>query len=295
MTQDDAGSAAADGGAQGPSDEEIAARWERGLRRWGVGLALLGTLAVHPFWEGPCVAPFWRMMYVLLVALGVVLVVRAASLARYLAPREITREHIYSFALALVLALTIRTFVVQAFKIPSGSMLPTLQIGDHLLVSKFLYGVRVPFTDKVLRFTSVRDPERGDIIVFRNPDDECVDYIKRIIGLPGETIEIRNRRIFIDGEAIEDPWGRCDDGRPINDPTALCSRSQRADYHRPFKIPADHYFMMGDNRQRSQDSRYWTTAKTVQRDKIIGKAWRIYWSWAWKDGLRIGRLGDAVE
>ena len=113
------------------------------------------------------------------------------------------REYTEAIIIAILLALFIRTFVIQAFKIPSGSMLPTLQIGDHLLVNKFIYGIRVPFTGKTL--VPIKDPKHGDIIVFRYPKDRSTDYIKRVVGVPGDKVLINNKKLFINDRAVEDP------------------------------------------------------------------------------------------
>jgi len=196
------------------------------------------------------------------------------------------RDSIEAIVVALLLAFVIRAFVVQAFKIPSGSMLDTLQIGDHLLVTKFAYDVRLPSniwldtTDgKVLFKTG--DPERGDICVFKFPDDESKDFIKRVIGLPGETIEIKNKVVYIDGQPIDEPY------LLHRDPSY---RPMRDDFG-PFKIPEGEYFMLGDNREGSHDSRFWETRKTVKRSKIVGKALVIYWSWASLTDVRFNRIG----
>lgn len=193
------------------------------------------------------------------------------------------RDTLEAVVVALILAFIIRAFVVQAFKIPSGSMLETLQIGDHLLVTKFAYDVRLPSTiwldttdGKVL--TKVGDPERGDIMVFKYPEDENVDFIKRCIGLPGETIEIRNKVVYIDGQ-------------PIDEPYAIHSKADRMpvrDDFGPFLVPEGEYFMLGDNREGSHDSRWWGT---VKRSKIVGKALVIYWSWGSITDIRFGRIG----
>ena len=162
-------------------------------------------------------------------------------------------------------------------------MLETLQIGDHLLVSKFAYDVRLPSnlwldtTDgKVLYKTG--DPERGDIIVFKFPLNENQDFIKRVIGLPGETIEIRDKAVYIDGQPIDEPYVRHTkvDNMPVRDNFG------------PFTIPEGEYFMMGDNREGSHDSRFWGT---VKRSKLVGKALIIYWSWGSVTDVRFNRIG----
>lgn len=197
------------------------------------------------------------------------------------------RDTIEAIVVALLLAFVIRAFVVQAFKIPSGSMLDTLQIGDHLLVSKFAYDVRLPSniwldtTDgKVLAQTG--DPERGDIIVFKFPEDETKDFIKRVIGLPGETLEVRDKVVYINGNVIEEPYVL--HTKPNNTPVR--------DNFGPVTIPEDQYFVMGDNREGSYDSRWWGP---VKREKIVGKALIIYWSWGSVTDVRFGRIGTVFH
>ncbi len=193
------------------------------------------------------------------------------------------RDTIEAVVVALLLAFVIRAFVVQAFKIPSGSMLETLQIGDHLLVTKFAYDVRLPSniwldtTDGKVLYKS-GDPERGDIVVFKFPEDERKDFIKRVIGLPGDTIEIREKVVTINGEVIDEPYVMHTKANmmPIRDNFG------------PFTVPADQFFVMGDNREGSYDSRWWGT---VKREKIVGKALVIYWSWGSITDVRFGRIG----
>lgn len=164
--------------------------------------------------------------------------------------KSLLREYLEAIIIAGLLALVIRTFVIQAFKIPSGSMLQTLQIGDHILVNKFIYD----FTD----------PQRGDIIVFKYPLDKDRDFIKRVIGLPGETIEIKNRVVYINGKPIKENYiNKTNYGFATN--TSLSLR----------KIPPDSYFMMGDNRDNSMDSRVWGVLKS---NLIRGKAMIVYFS-----------------
>lgn len=192
------------------------------------------------------------------------------------------REYAEALAVALVLALFIRTFLVQAYKIPSGSMLETLQIGDHLLVNKFLYGVKNPFTDEYL--ISGRDPEHGDIIVFPYPQDPNVDYIKRIVGVPGDTIEVRDKQLYRNGEPVKESY--------IQHTQPNTIMPQR-DIFGPVVVPDGEYFVMGDNRDNSQDSRFWGF---VKRNTIHGKAWRMYWSWdGVNSSVRWSRIGDVVE
>ena len=169
------------------------------------------------------------------------------------AAKSVFREYAEALIIAILLALTIRAFVVQAFKIPSGSMLPTLQIGDHILVNKFVY-----------YFVPIR---RGDVIVFKYPQDESRDFIKRVIGLPGETLEVRGRQVLVNGVPLEEPYAVYAD-RSTSPPLERV----RVD---PFVIPPGKLFMMGDNRDNSMDSRVWGV---LDMHKIKGKAFIVYFS-----------------
>ena len=182
------------------------------------------------------------------------------------------REYFESIVVAVILALFIRTWVVQAFKIPTGSMEQNLLIGDHLLVNKFALGPTVSEVERIL--LPVKPVRRGDIVVFKYPDDPERDFIKRVIGLPGETLEIRRKRVFIDGEAIGEPyvgglWS------PSIGPHETISPNLRDDYG-PVMIPPGEYFVMGDNRDNSQDSRYWGF---LPHSHLKGKALMVYWSY----------------
>ncbi|MGE5308566.1 MAG: signal peptidase I [Deltaproteobacteria bacterium] len=172
-------------------------------------------------------------------------------------------EWIESAIVALLLALVIRTFIVQAFRIPTGSMRPTLLEGDAILVNKFLYGARVPFTGWQL--PAVRNPVRGDIIVFMYPEDPKKDFIKRLVGLPGESVEIRNGTIYVND-------------RPVTDPSFngryYYNRGDYGDTGKKVTVPDHSYFVLGDNSFSSQDSRYWGF---VPEKYIRGKAICIYW------------------
>lgn len=175
------------------------------------------------------------------------------------------REWTEAIVLALLIAIVIRTFVVQAFKIPSGSMVPTLEVGDHILVWKPMYGIKVPLADKKL---FVGCPDRGDIIVFVYPRDKTKDFIKRVIALPGEKIQIVGREVIVNDKPIKDPWGYY-----TKDP--LKTGSVRDDYG-PRIVPPHSLFVMGDNRDNSQDSRFWGF---VDLNAVKGKAFIIYFSW----------------
>ena len=182
--------------------------------------------------------------------------------------KHIVREYAESIIVAVILALIIRTFIVQAFKIPSGSMEDTLAIGDHILVNKFIYGMKVPFTDK--RFWKIRDPKRGDVMVFEYPEDASKDFIKRVIGTPGDTVEVKDKKVFVNGAPYENPH------EVHKEPDMYPKEQNPRDNMGPVKVPADSYFMMGDNRDRSYDSRFWGFVKS---DKIKGLAFIKYWSW----------------
>jgi signal peptidase I len=202
--------------------------------------------------------------------------------------KSVWREYVEAIIIAVILALFIRTFVVQAFKIPSGSMVPTLTIGDHILVTKFLYDIKVPFWDKIL--IKFSPPQRGDIIVFKFPEDESKDFIKRVIGLPGDTIEIRSKRVWINGELLAESYTQ------HVDPGIIAHQIQPRDNLGPLAVPADSYFVMGDNRDQSLDSRFWGFVKL---EKIKGKAFLIYWSWDGRGDLanwvRWGRIGKVIR
>ncbi len=218
------------------------------------------------------------------------------------------KEWIEPFLIAAVVALFIRQFIVEAFKIPSGSMIPTLRIGDHLLVNKFIYGPRIPFTDA--RIFTWKEPKRGDIIVFKYPENESKNFIKRVIGLPGDKIEIKNGTLFINDQPVKvTEEGRSDGGEqgfgsPYYPKPELLEEQLGTVRHQiqylhnqtgynygPILVPKDSVFVMGDNRDNSQDSRVWGF---VRYNKILGKALVIYWSWdgdgRWVRWERIGSL-----
>ncbi|MFQ5544156.1 MAG: signal peptidase I [Nitrospiria bacterium] len=178
------------------------------------------------------------------------------------------REYAETLVIAIFLALFIRTFVVQAFKIPSGSMIPSLQIGDHILVSKFIYGLKIPFTDIVA--IPIKRPERGDVIVFRFPKDESKDFIKRVIGIPGDTIEVKEKALFLNGVRQIEHYTNLEE-----DAGSLRLMPGRDNFG-PVTVPDNAYFVMGDNRDHSLDSRFWGF---VDFSKIKGEAFFIYWSW----------------
>lgn len=195
------------------------------------------------------------------------------------------REYAESIIAAVILALIIRSFVIQAFKIPSGSMLPTLLVGDHILVNKFIYGTKIPFTDK--RILPLRSPSRGDIIVFRYPMDKKKDFIKRVVGVEDDVVEIRDKVVFINGKPWENSYG------VHKESTILPGTVSPRDNFGPVSVPPDALFTLGDNRDHSRDSRYWGF---VELKEVKGSAFIIYWSWD-KDShwLRWRRIGDLIR
>jgi len=202
------------------------------------------------------------------------------------AKKGVVREYIEAILIALAIALFIRSFVVQAFKIPSGSMLPTLLIGDHLLVNKFSYGIRNPLNGHLWIDTGGR-PERGDIVVFRYPKNPSQDFIKRVIGLPGDTIKIVDKKVFVNGEL------RKDEHAVHYDPRIIPGNLQPRDNFGPITVPPGKLFVMGDNRDNSYDSRFW---KFVDRDAVLGRAFILYWSWdSDRFRPRLGRIGNLLD
>lgn len=188
--------------------------------------------------------------------------------------KSVVREYFESIVIAVILALFIRTFVVQAFKIPTGSMENNLLIGDHLLVNKFVFGPSLGSWDRAL--LPERTIRRGDVIVFKYPGNRERDFIKRVIGLPGETLEVRNKKVYIDGKMLDEPYVHYLE--PPQSPSAyaeITSFDLRERYG-PIAIPAGKYFMMGDNRDNSEDSRYWGL---LPEEDVKGKAVMIYWSY----------------
>ncbi len=184
------------------------------------------------------------------------------------------REYFESIVIAVILALFIRTFVVQAFKIPTGSMENNLLIGDHLLVNKFVFGPTETRLERAL--LPIGTIERRAIIVFKYPEEPDRDYIKRVIGLPGETVEVREKKVYINGKALDEPYVHF-----LRSPAATSELHEVTPFdvrerYGPVTVPADHYFMMGDNRDNSQDSRYWGF---LPRENIKGKALVLYWSY----------------
>jgi signal peptidase I len=205
------------------------------------------------------------------------------------------RENIEVFIVAALLALFIRTFIVQAFKIPSGSMKETLQIGDHILVNKFIYGVKLPFV--MTTIIPVKAPKKGDIVVFKFPEDPKKDFIKRAVAVGGDTIEIINKQVFVNGALQDNPFAEFKE-KGIIPP---CNELQKSmgfdrcnkDNYGPVTVPENKIFVMGDNRDHSYDSRFWGF---VDLKVVKGKAFMIYWSWdSDNTGVRWRRIGNIIR
>ena len=195
------------------------------------------------------------------------------------------RECVEAILWALFLYLIIKTCLVQSFKIPSSSMEDTLLIGDFLLVNKFVYGIRIPFTD--LRLPAVRDPERGDVIVFKYPIDPSLDFIKRVIGVPGDEIQIVDKQVYINGIPYRNQHEMHKDNQ------ILPAEAEVRDNFGPIRVPEDSYFVMGDNRDNSHDSRFWGF---VNKTNLVGKAIIKFWSWDNREWhVRWERIGRIID
>jgi signal peptidase I len=195
--------------------------------------------------------------------------------------KQLLREYAEAIITALILALVIRAYVVQAFKIPSGSMIPTLLIGDHILVNKFIYGTEIPFSGN--RILAFRQPEKGDVIVFKYPENPKKDFIKRVVGTEGDVIAERDKVLYVNGKPVVEPFARHFDRLiRMNDPR---------DNFGPVSVPEGKVFVMGDNRDQSYDSRYWGF---VDVEAIKGKALIIYWSWSPENTVRFNRIGRLI-
>ena len=195
------------------------------------------------------------------------------------------REYTEAIIIALLLALFIRTFVVQAFKIPSGSMLNTLLIGDHILVTKFIYGIKNPFNGNT--WIPLKKPQRRDVVVFKYPLNPKQDYIKRVVGVEGDQIEIKDKKVYVNGEPQEESYAIFLDNK------ILPPGQQSRDNMGPKTVPPNSLFVMGDNRDNSYDSRFWNF---VDLKAVKGKAFILYWSWDKKNySVRWDRISDLVH
>lgn len=195
------------------------------------------------------------------------------------------REYTEAIIVAVILALFIRTFVVQAFKIPSGSMEPTLEVGDHILVNKFLYGVKIPLTS--IHLFPLEKPRRGDVIVFIYPLDRSKDFIKRVVAVEGDAVRIVNKKLYINDSEVADRHAIYKEG------TVIPGEIQTRDNFGPVTVSKGTLFVLGDNRDRSLDSRFWGFVKL---EDVLGKAFIIYWSWD-RQGMspRWGRIGHRIH
>jgi signal peptidase I len=221
-----------------------------------------------------------------------------------------TWEWTRSILFAFVLFLTIRTFFLEAFKIPTSSMENTLLVGDFLLVNKALYGAEVPGLH--LRLPAAREPRRGDVIVFNPPHDPTKNYVKRLVGVPFDTLEMRAKKLYLNGSPVQERYARFIDrrGDAVHPDMAWQSNHLIAgppqSYHPtrdnwgPIVVPANRYFVLGDNRDNSEDSRYWGF---VSREAIRGKPWFVYYSFdprghrkaAWLRDVRWSRIGAPIR
>lgn len=200
--------------------------------------------------------------------------------------KSVIREYAQAILIALVLALFIRTFVVQAFKIPSGSMIQTLLIGDHILVNKFIYGVRNPLTREL--WIPGATPKRDDVVVFIYPVDREKDFIKRVIGVEGDRVQVIEKKVYVNGELVPEP-----NNVQHTDPRTLPAGVQPRDNTGPVVVPEGQIFVMGDNRDQSYDSRFWGF---VPLKDVKGKAFAIYWSWdSERLRPRLARIGDLIH
>ncbi|MFQ6105283.1 MAG: signal peptidase I [Candidatus Glassbacteria bacterium] len=208
------------------------------------------------------------------------------------------REWVKSILIAFILFLFIRAFFVQAFKIPTGSMEDTLLVGDFLLVNKLIYGPHIPLTDK--RLPSLKEPKKGDIIVFKYPLDKDLDFVKRCVATPGDTVKMVDKILFVNGKRIDEPYVHFISKRIVprnphrrNDELEKPRFPLTRDNFGPFEVPEGKYFVLGDNRDNSSDSRVWGF---VDRDLIIGKPLFIYFSWDKEKFFpRFGRLGTIIR
>jgi len=205
--------------------------------------------------------------------------------------KSTVREYYEALLIAIIFVNFAKIFAFQAFKIPSPSMEDNLLTGDHIIVNKFIYGPTNPDAPRLL---PLRDPERGDVVVFRYPRNPREDYVKRVIGLPGETVTIRAKKVFINGARIPEPYAFFDDTRTYPEGGFLPEPYRSRDHFGPYVVPGDSYFVMGDNRDHSYDSRWWGP---VRRSVIKGRAFMVYWSFdippplGTTMGDRLGELG----
>lgn len=215
-------------------------------------------------------------------------------------------EYARSFFPIVLIVLVLRSFLAEPFRIPSGSMMPTLLIGDFILVNKFTYGIRLPVINK--KIIELNEPQRGDIVVFRYPKDPSVDYIKRVIGLPGDKVAYYNKQLFINDTPIKQDfisnYRGVGQGREMNGAELLQEnltgvehsiliKPEQPTVEGVYVVPQGQYFVMGDNRDNSNDSRYWGP---VPEENLVGKAFFIWMSWDWQyKGVGFDRIGTVLK
>lgn len=250
---------------------------------------------------------FALILVVLTFVSGLILLInRLVRRARPMAPGgsdNMLVEYARSFFPIFLAVLLLRSFLVEPFRIPSGSMIPTLLVGDFILVNKFTYGIRLPVLNHKL--VPIGEPARGDVVVFRNPENPAIPFIKRVIGLPGDVVEYRDKAVFINGEVLpqSDVGGYVGTGRSAAHSSSVIRTEQidelshdilltqaRPGGNYRFEVPADSYFVLGDNRDNSRDSRFWGF---VPDQNLVGKAFFIWFSW--DGGPAFGRMGSGIE
>lgn len=229
-------------------------------------------------------------------------------------PRRVVRRALEwgrSIAIAFLLFLAVRAVGIEAFKIPTSSMESTLRVGDFLIVNKAAYGARIPGTD--IRLPALREPQRTDVVVFHPPHEPRRNYVKRVVGVPGDTLQMRGKRLIVNGVEVEEPWAiHIDRNRDAVHPGMRWQRNHliagrlsdryapSRDTWGPIVVPEGRYFVLGDNRDNSEDSRYWGW---VDRDQIRGRPWFVYYSWdpeaarsdGWIDAIRWRRIGRGIR
>ena len=237
---------------------------------------------------------------------GYLLVLKASGLAFNEKNEPIVVEYARSFFPILLIVFLLRSFLAEPFRIPSASMMPTLLIGDFLLVNKFTYGIRLPVINK--KIIELDEPHRGDIVVFRFPKDPTVDYIKRVIGLPGDKVAYYDKKLYINDKPVnqaslgiyqgvgqgQDMTGNAHFEENLTGVEhSILIRNDAPTVEGTYVIPAGNYFVMGDNRDNSNDSRYWGT---VPEENLVGKAFFIWMNWDWEHkGIGFDRIGTLLK
>ncbi len=237
---------------------------------------------------------------------GYLLVLKVRHIDPQSQPEPLLVEYAHSFFPIVFIVLILRSFIVEPFRIPSGSMMPTLLIGDFILVNKFSYGIRLPVSHH--KIVELSEPQRGDIVVFRFPKDPTVDYIKRVIGMPGDRVAYYNKKVYINGKLAKQvslgAYLGMGQGSNMTGAERLVETLDKVehniliDHDSPslegvFIIPEGHYFVMGDNRDNSNDSRYWGM---VPEKNLVGKAFFIWMNWDWQNkGVGFSRIGTILE